>query len=230
MLLSEFKEYLAYGELSQLNVGDLLVNNDHFPRMISGINLGLLELYKRFPINVKELVVQLVENRTNYVLHSSFAESKMPIDGNPANYYIKDSVYYPFTDDILIIETVFNEYGEELPLNDENMQYSLFTTGHNIIHHPYPENENAIFIQYRASANKLDLTATDTTIIDIPPQFVEPLVNFVAYRMFAAINMNSAEAVNYYTKFENSCVLLDKLGMVHKDHKTNMRLENQGWV
>jgi hypothetical protein len=40
MLVSEFKEYLAYGELSQLNVGNLLVDNEHFPRMISSITLG----------------------------------------------------------------------------------------------------------------------------------------------------------------------------------------------
>jgi len=40
MLLSEFKEYLAYGELSQLHVGELLNDNTELPRLVSAINLG----------------------------------------------------------------------------------------------------------------------------------------------------------------------------------------------
>jgi hypothetical protein len=142
MLLSEFKEYLAYGELSQLNVGNLLEDETHFPRMISAINLGLTELYKRFPVKLVELTIQLQNWKTEYVIHSSYAESNMPTGGNPDNYYIKDSIYYPFKDDLVMIEAIFNEDGEEIPLNDENAKYSLFTSGHNVINHPYPEDED----------------------------------------------------------------------------------------
>lgn len=230
MLLSEFKEYLAYGELSQLNVGELLQDDTHFPRMISAINLGLTELYKRFPVKLSEVTIQLNDSVTQYHIHSSKAESNMPEGGNPVDYYVKDSIFYPFTNDLVQIEAVFNEDGEEIPLNDENMKYSLFTMGHNVIHHPYPEDENAIFIQYRAAAPKLAMDADDTAEIDIPPQFTEALVSYVAYRMFAAINMNSAEAVNYYAKFEAACALINNLGLWHKASNTNMRLENSGWL
>jgi hypothetical protein len=48
--------------------------------------------------------------------------------------------------------------------------------------------------------------------------------------MFAAINMNSAEAVNYYAKFEAACALLNNYGLWYKDARTNMKLENAGWV
>ena len=230
MLVSEFKEYLAYGELSQLNVGNLLIDTEHYPRMISSINLGLMELYKRFPVNLKEVNIQLYDEITEYVLHSSHAITNMPIGGDPKNFYVMDSIYYPFKDDFIKIESVFNENGEELPVNDENMRYSVFTTGHNVINHPYPDNENIILVQYRASAIKLSSDADDTSDIDIPLQFTEALVNYVAYRMFAAINMNSAEAVNYYAKFEASCALLNNYGLWHKDTRTNMKLENAGWV
>ena len=202
MLLSEFKEYLAYGELSQLHVGELLVDNEHFPRMISAINLGLLELYKRFPIKVVETVVQLVENTFTYTLGS----------------------------DVALIKEIYDEEDNSLPLNDETSELSLFIINHNVIKHPYATGNSSITVVYYASPTKLALNATGTVNIDIPPTYVEALVNYVAYRTFAAINMNSAEAVNYYSKFEAACALLKNMGYCNKDNTANIRLENSGWI
>lgn len=231
MLLSEFKEYLAYGELSQLNSGALLTDATQYQRLITSINLGLIELYKRFPIKTSEVYVQLWEHITEYYIHSSKAESQMPNGADSDDYYVKDSVYQPFRDDILQIVSVYNEDGIELPLNDVNLQYSVFTSSHNVIQHPYPDNENIITVMYHCIAPKLTVESTDdTATIDIPQQFTEPLLNYVAYRMFAAMNMNSTEAVNYYTKFETSCTLLNNLGLIHKNQPTNMKLELNGWV
>jgi hypothetical protein len=230
MLLSEFKNYLIYGELSQINLGKELEEGNELPRLISSINLGLTELYKRFPIKLEEVIIQLNNYRSKYIISSNHAVSRMLPGDSPSNFYVIDSIINPFKDDILSIEEVFNEAGEEIPLNDENLKYSIFTVGHNIINHPYPENENTIAVIYRAHANKLPSDATDNTDIDIPQQFVEALVNYVSYRMFAAINMNSAEAVNYYAKFEAACALIHNYGLYAKTNNTNMKLENTGWL
>lgn len=231
MLLSEFKGYLAYGELSQLNAGALLTDATQYQRLITHINLGLIELYKRFPIKTSEVIVQLHEEITEYTIHSRNAESQMPIGGDSSRYYVKDSQYYPFRDDILSIIQVFNEDGMELPLNDVNKQYSLFTSSHNVIHHPYTDDDNAITVLYHCIAPKLSTESMDDSVdIDIPQQFTEALLNFVAYRAFAAINMNSAEAVNYYSKFEASCALINNLGLTQKAIMTNTKLEDSGWV
>ena len=230
MLLSELKEYLAYGELSQLHPGALFTDDDQVAKLISHVNLGLIELYKRFPMKTSEVVIQLAQHITEYTIHSSKAESNMPLNGNPVYYYVKDSVYYPYRDDLLSIVEVFNEDGMEIPLNDKNMRYSLFTTGHNVIQHPYPENENVITVVYKCIAPKLALDSPGETEVDIPAQFIEPMLNYITYRMFAAINMNSPEATNYYAKFEASCALINNLGLSHRPSNTNMRLENSGWV
>ena len=231
MLLSEFKEYLTYGELSQLNAGALLTDATQYQRLITSINLGLIELHRRFPIKTSEVTVQLWEHITEYTIHSSNAESQMPLLGNSDDYYVKDSSFYPFRDDILQIVQIFNEAGEEVPLNDENMLNSLFTSGHNVIHHPYPDSANAITIMYHCIAPKLSVESMDDEVnIDIPQQFTEALLNYVAYRMFAAINMNSTEATNYYAKFETACALLTNFGLTNRVNMTNMRLETSGWV
>jgi hypothetical protein len=228
MLLAEFKEYLAYGELSQLFIGDKLLNATQFPRIISAINLGLIELYKRFPIKVKELNILTNENRTEYVIHSSKAVSNMPNGSNPLDYYVIDSLGNPFKDDLLKIDIVFKD-SEELPLNDELQENSIFTTSHNVIKYPNPI-AGSLLLQYRGAAMPLAPCATELDYLDIPPQFVEALVLYVAYRTFAAINMNSAEAVNYYAKFEAACALLNQQGLWHKATSTNMRLVEGGWV
>jgi hypothetical protein len=154
----------------------------------------------------------------------------MPIDGDPLDYYVQDSVAYPFNDDLLLIVAIYDEEGSEIALNDENDQYSLFTVGHNVISHPYPDSANAITVLYKCIAPKIPLDSADTVDIDIPLQFVEALLNYVSYRTFAAINMNSAETINYYAKFEASCALINNVGLWHKDNPTNKKLENNGWV
>ena len=229
MLLAEFKEYLAYGELSQLFIGDKLLNATQFPRIISAINLGLIELYKRFPIKIKELDIQLDSSNAEYTLHSSKSITKMPTGGNPVDFYILDSLGNPFKDDLLKIDAIFDFNEEELPLNDEAESNSLFTTSHNVIKHPAPDS-SILLIKYRASATALPPCATELDYLDIPPQFTEALVLYVAYRTFAAINMNSAEAVNYYAKFEAACALLNQQGLWHKAASTNMRLVDRGWL
>lgn len=202
MLLSEFKEYLAYGELAHLAIGDLASNDNQVNRIISAINLGLIELYKRFPIKLAEEEIIL-----------------------------EDSVYeYTLPADLVKIEAVYGTDGVELPLNDYNNTLSVFTTNYNVLKHPYPVADEVITIEYRTTAPKLALDAEDSEEIEIPPQFTEALINYVAYRMFAAINMNSAEAVNYYAKFEAACALINNLGLWDKFSDTNLRLGNSGWL
>jgi len=229
MLLAEFKEYLAYGELSQLFIGDKLLNATQFPRIISAINLGLIELYKRFPIKIKELDIQLDTSNTEYTIHSSRSITRMPIGGNPVNFYILDSLGNPFKDDLLRIDAIFDSNEEELPLNDEVESTSLYTISHNVIKHPTPDS-SILLIKYRASATALPTCATELDYLDIPPQFTEALVLYVAYRTFAAINMNSAEAVNYYAKFEAACALINNQGLWNKEARTNTKFEDRGWV
>jgi hypothetical protein len=58
MLLSELRSYLTYGEMSQIEPISL-------PKLISHINLGVIELYKRFLVKTSEVVIQLADNLTD---------------------------------------------------------------------------------------------------------------------------------------------------------------------
>ena len=77
MKLQTIFDQLIHGELSQLFIGgaetsDVIVP-DNYPKVISYINMGLLELYKRFPLRLKELVIQQNEGIGTYILDSNYA-------------------------------------------------------------------------------------------------------------------------------------------------------------
>jgi hypothetical protein len=202
MLLSEFKSYLANGELSQLNLGEDLTSAAPLAKLISGINLGLTELHKRFPIKVKEVTIPLVINTYQYAV----------------------------ANDLQQIVAIFDDEDEEIVLNDGNAEFPVFIIGVNTIKCVDPSFSASLRIQYKATPTKLANNAADNTPIEVPDQFIEALVNYVAYRAFAAINMNSAEAVNYYAKFEAACALINNYGLWDKSADSNERLTNAGWL
>ena len=230
MVLSDFIQYLTNGELSQLSIGNVITNENLYPKIISGINLGVSELYKRFPIKVSRIELHLQEAINEYWLHSSKATSNMELLDDPLDFYVHDTLE-AFTDNIIRIETIYDVDNTALVLNQPGNTESLTTVSHNKLWVPTPTDDTVLYIEYRASVPPISLDSDpDTVEVDIPTAFTEALVNYVAYRTFAAINMQSAEAVNYYAKFEASCALIFNLGLWNKDIITNERLENTGWV
>ena len=202
MLFSEFKEYINNGEFSLLNLGEDLENEKNLAKLVSGINLGVLELYKKFSIKVDTEVI-----------------------------LVEDGVFeYSLPEDCLKVLKVFNANDEELPLNNEYADNSAYIIGFNTIKIKSTNIGSQFTVEYRATPTKLDLTDEGTGVIELPQVFIEALLNYVAYRGFAAINMNSAEAVNYYAKFLASCAMIDNYGLWDTDSVDNTKLQDAGWL
>ena len=231
MLLSDVVDYLQYGDLAQLYGGGGLVES--YPRLFTTINMGLIELHKRFPLKIKEVIIKAYPQVATYVLHSDHAASN---NSNvlSSTYYIDDSPYpgFKFQDDIIQIKSIYTERGEELPLNDKYKIYSLFTPTYNSIQIPYAEEENAYAIQYKALPEKIDTTITNITniTIDLPHHLMECLSAYVAHRFLATVSSNPNESLNYYSKFEKACNDVNRLGLFNKDILTNVKLWSNAWV
>ena len=157
ILLDLFKD-LTYGELAQLKIGNLVpgeheseLDPTRYEQVLTWVNLGLKELYKRFFLSSKEIYIQQHVEISVYVLDSKYAQtntdSPIPIEDR----YIMDTVDAPFQDDILKIEEVYDEDGNRLPLNDITEPTSVFTPSYRSIQIPEPNDENSLSVQYRAS-------------------------------------------------------------------------------
>lgn len=233
MLLSELVEYLTYGELSNLYVSgteEKGIRHKDLPKIISNINLGMIDLHKRFPVLYKQVNIQMHEHISDYVLDSYYAETNT--ESGAAYKYIKDSVNNPFSNDVIRIINVVNEDDCKYPLNTQNNPYSLFTPSYNIVQVPYPLDENIIAVEYQAYPAKIPTNTTDTEnfYIEFPEVMLEALIAFVNYKIYTGTGNDKPEAIGYYQKYEAECLRLASLGIFNSDIYENLRLESNQWV
>ena len=231
MLLSDLFEQLTVGELSQMSlsgIDSLGVDECNYPRIVPHIQLGLTELYKRFPIKKEEVIVQQYDHIVNYILDSKYAITNL--ESNAQTKYIIDSPYQPFTNNVLRIETIHDEEGRTLFLNDTEEYWSIYTSSYNTIQVPLPEKENAMSVIYRADHDKIPIIELDpyTTNIDIPPGLLEALLLYVAARFYT--NLGDEGGNNYMIKFEASCQKAQDYNIINKDVTTNIKLDKNRWI
>jgi len=251
MLLSDIFQQLQQGELSNLSMG----NRDErgirpcdYNKILPHINLGLTELYKRFNLKNNEVVVQQYDHIQTYHLDSRYAQTSIP---NPitiplggleiSKYYIMDSIYQPFTDDVLRIEAIHNELGEELYINQDRSYYkgsdkywSVNTPAYNTIQVPYPENENQMIVTYRACHVPIVMDeSSNLSRIHVPisQSYLEPLLMYVASRVYTNLGTNEGnEGNNYTAKYEASMQRITELNLKNNEDTFNIKLAENGWV
>lgn len=232
MLLSEIFDQLIYGDLNDLAlVEDGCIKPSDYPLIINAVNMGLTELHKRLPLKVKEVILQQYEQISTYTIHSKYAQTNTS-STEPIK-YIVDSEFEPFVDDLLAIEAVFTEEGEEYYLNDENSVYSIFTPSWNQIQFPYPDNDNAFSVIYRANHRKIDTGIVDLDEeVEIPSSLLEPLLLYVSYRLRDSKDKlnGTNNSINILNKFEISLAQIEQAGLITQGVSTNYNLTNNGWV
>lgn len=236
MKLQEIFDQLSYGEFADLDLGnrnDGGIRVEDYPKIVPHINMALTALYKRFTLAYDEVYIQQYDHINTYYLDNKYAvtntSSTEPIK------YIQDSVYKPFNAEQLIkIERVFSELGDELYTNDDNTFSSVYTPTYNTIQVPHPVSDNAMRVIFTKGHDKIVLTGLDPniTIVDIPVSYLEPLLYYVASRVFAGMSGvdSQNQSNNYMSKYEISCQEIERLNLTQKDNTTNLRLEINGWV
>ena len=181
------------GELRQLAV------KDDTEAIIGFINLGLLELYKRFNIRIDEAIITLQDTKTIYALDGTDVDVDMPDD----NFML------------VVGATGEAESGiwEDLPINDSGNAYSVNTVDFNKVQIPIATAGSLVSIAYLAKPNPVysDNLADE---IDLPEQLIEPLLNYIGYRGHGSIDGNiQTESNTHYMRFEASCNKARELGV-----------------
>lgn len=251
MKLEEVFAQLSYGELSQISLGGKepgIIDESNYGQIIAHINLGLIALYKRFPLKESSLTVQLQPGKITYPLTAMYAVSNAR--SREAFRYILDTVANPFKDDILKIESVYTDSDYELGLNDSGDEFAVSTPSVNLLQVPWDiaakANELAeelrtdtLLVKYRAMHQVIPATlgaAAPRYELELPYSHLEPLLLFVASRVNNPIGSpNTANGFNmgnnYAAKYEQACMALESMNLkVDQSRSTNTRLEQNGWV
>lgn len=198
---------LSYGELSNLSMstgGSGLITAEGQPKIITAANEGLLRLYTRFVLSEKEIILEQVDNYTNYHLLPKYAETNTD-DTFDEPRYIKD-IADPFHGDVIKVLRVYNDEGVELPLNDLQNPVSLFTPNPQMLQVPVPQPGNMLSVVYQARHVLLEYGILGAEIY-LPAVLEGALIAYIAGHIYGNMNGadNSAKGQEYMNRFELIC-------------------------
>lgn len=204
MTVGQIIDLAKYGELNGLNVSGK-------PEILVGyLNLGVLELYKRFQLKVEEFLIELQDTIDIYSMPSNFmwliaAYGEVPIDS---------------------VESV-----NILPVNEEDNPLSINTVGWNKVQVPVSVAGAYVSIIYVATPPVYTVNELDAEV-ELPAQMIEALLAYMGYRANSAIDSGvQTEDSVYYQRFEASCEKLRQYGMVNSDDMfMNKRIALRGFV
>lgn len=227
MKLKDLISILRYGELTNISWD----NESRIPQVIAQINLGLLNLYSKFPILEKSIAIAQYPHISIYNLTSQYARTNA--ESTETYKYILDTQLDPFKDDILQITAATDEFGRSIPLNDDNAPDSWFLPAHNQLQIPNAALDETAFLIYRAKPEYIDPETKDLDIEVFMPQYlVDPLVNYVAYKIFIGMGGENAQiAAIYQQLYEKQCMDIANSNLLNNSNSvTNIKPLIGGYV
>ena len=179
--------------VTQLKYGELqsLAVKDDNTAITSYVNLALQALYNRFTLKVSEQIIPLKDNIVEYTLN----------------------------EDVMTIEGIYDENGDEFALDDDTNLFSVQQVDFETIQVPNPSTGATLSVIYKASPKILIYTDESSlnNRIPAPPQLLEPLLHYIGYRAHGSINGDiKAENNTHYMRFIASCNEIEKLGLVRR--------------
>jgi len=209
MTVEKVIDLAVRGELKKLAV------KDDTDSVISFINLGMIELYKRFPLDTEEVIIELGR----------------ATDGNDTYERISDTVY-KLPSDLMYISAAYEEDGTEIGINKEDDPLSIMTISWNKIQVPVATSGAFISVIYVKQptliVNTPEMLASG---IDLPVQLVEALLHYIGYRGHGSIDGNiQAENNTHYQRFEASVQRAKMLGVMTADGPLSRNVQEKGWV
>lgn len=196
MTVDDVIDFAVKGELKKIAV------KDDKASIVSFINLGMIELYKRFPLDTEEVIITL----------------GAATDVNSAYTMISNTIY-KMPSDFMYMVGAYEENGIEININKEDDPYSIMEISWNKIQVPVATTGANISIIYVKNptliANTPEELAKD---IELPSSLIEALLHYIGYRGHGSIDGNiQAENNTHYQRFEASVKRAEMLGIVSQD-------------
>lgn len=201
MKLQDIIDMARYSELSSVSI------QDNTNAIIAFVNMGLIELYSRFPVKTEEYIVALVDGQTIYP--------------TPTDFLYPIAVYSNITGEL-----------RETPMNDEDNPHSVFFPSWNSIEVPTVADHYQISIIYAAKPALLTTADLDTEV-ELPITLIDPLMHYVGYKGHLGVKSDGQSENNaHWRRFEESCKRALANGVSHTaDAMRNInRLTNKGFV
>ena len=208
MIASEIIELAQNTELKQLGI-------KNSPEVVLNyINLGILEIHKKFSLIQQEAIITVENGTTIYTLNA--LDSNVSIDLSNVEF--------------LVVDAVYNEDGDKLDINDEEKEESVTTPSFNVVEIPASDifDNKQLSVIYRATPKFL--TSVDN-VVNLPIQFLEPLLKYIEYKAKSSLSATPAtETTAYYNKFLNACNEVELKSLITSDSLNCTKFNQRGFV
>jgi hypothetical protein len=237
MKLHELYGSLSNGELSNLHMAEEepgKIKEAAKPKIVRYINDALRNLYSRFILLEKSVLIQCHQHITNYHLLEQFAVCYEPYEGGPSESirYILDLPLERFEGDVIKIMTVYGDTGIKLPLNDEARSWSVFTPQSNMLQVPRPIDGQCLSIGYQARHPLITVEDENQDIL-VPLVLETAFTSYIAYKVFSHMNTkeSTAKAQEHLALYEAECSVVEEKDLVSSSVTTsNVRFYLNGWI
>ena len=238
ILTSELLRRLALGELQNLSMsaGGVIAAAER-PKVILQINNALTELFSKFLLSQKELVINSVDTITQYYLRYEFAQSNLA-SSQPVQ-YIDDSSIVNWDGRIVKILHVYDAFGRELYMNKAQEPLSVFTPQYDCLQITANHQTEDFYVIFQAVHPIVNYDPApadpviDTVIEDLPPALEKPLELLIASKVYGNMNgeanltksallHQAYEAALLETEFRDSASVSENV--------SNSKLERSGFV
>lgn len=188
-------------DLARIRLQSLQVS-ENTNALISFINLGMNELYRKFNLAIRSETITVNSDLALYELRN---------------------------DDVQMLLTVYNKFGRELTQSDvlDSMDYDYKIVNYRsfLLRKPF---DGYLYAVYKATPTKL-VDVNDT--VDLPDSMVNALLTYVAYMANNTINRdNQQEAANQYQIFRDLCTELDMQGFKIPLNTEKVAVQARGFV
>ena len=196
-------------------------------RIIQFINLGIIELSKRFVISTKAENIKTSMYTSMYTLRSKDVIGILDIYDKTGRALVsqvlsddEDSYDYKLINNTTFLYRHKSDYKSSEEVNP--------ITGIEILQYTQ-EPDNELMVVYSAVAN-LVVNATDE--LTIPLVFIDPLVAYIGYKASHSITQaqsGGGENMTSLTKFEASCRLLENSVYVGQTNLMSKSIQSKGF-
>ena len=207
MLLSDVYSRLALGELQSTNAIDpvdaTLLTAAAKIKVVNYLNEAVTNLFTRFVLLEKEILINREDTITFYYLRPEFAVSNAAVV--PVK-YLDDSGIEDFTGNVIKVLKVYDVDGLELPINDNLYINSVHTPQYDCLQIMASQEGDLFSVIYQARHADI-LIGDESQEIEIPLFLEKPLLSYVASKHFSHMNGKEhiARGQTYMALYEKAC-------------------------
>jgi hypothetical protein len=242
IILQDLFNTLATGVYANtaLKGTDNALKAEHYGKVVNIINLGIIELYKRFKFLENELTLHITPLTTNYYLRPSRVADLEDI--TESLYIETPPVGSEGFLNIIKLTAIYDSNGNEIKCNNKSSYTSDYPTiielATDILQITNFTTAQTLNIMYQAYPDKLTAAsyADPTTYeFNIPEIVIDPLISYIAAKTFKPMGSNDSTAnadksASYEQQYELACQKLAMYGLSVQDRIDRETFDSNGWV